>query len=195
VKKSLLVILCSLLSIIAYSQEKALSDIEALMNCRITIPESFSQVPKVQQEDAWYDIAFRKSLDEEEYRIAFYPMSMMPKGFSDLKNDKDVMRQLFMMLYIVTLNVSGNGDYDIKKIRQFKDRDVNSDFNADKGFYCFCEAKSDFSKGFKYISIHMIYKKDYCVCFIFVLISDFENYMKRALQKDSQRAYYCVKFN
>jgi len=119
----------------------------------------------------------------------------MPKGFSDIKNEDDIINQLLMMIYVITLNVSYDDDYDPNKIGLFSDKDVVHDFNGDKGFYSFSESRSNFSKGYNYVSINMIYKKNIGVVVVYVLINDVNNYLERSAIKENQEAYYCVKFN
>ena len=192
--KNVLLTFLIIVPCLLYSQ--TLDDIDKYsksMNFKYNIPSWCKTVPKVEQEDVSYLIAF-KNTDNIEYRISAYDKNNLPPNLLKSSDSKKIEETLYMMTYTVAINIAQ--DDTIKpNIKFFEHNEVKKEFGGDYGTTCFIKGNSDFSKGYTYIIINSIYKKGRGVIFTFILMNDVKKYIADANNEKNDSEYYCVKFN
>src|SRR6185436_15413465 len=131
----------------------------------INIPADFKPVPRVKQQDVWYDQGWKHKKLKLEIRIGFFNMKPMLKEREELlKSKKGMMIDPNLPGFFegsftaALLNISQ--DDTPPQFRYFPEKGVSDEFNADIGATSFFKAKSDFSKGYKFVMVNRLQKKN-----------------------------------
>ncbi len=191
--KIFIMVLVSLASLL-YSQDMTqLNKLTKEMNIRLNIPKDYKILNLPDQEDVLVNVCYKKN-DNVEYRIGLYPDSQLPSQLTKANNNEELMKMIYSMTYTICLNISQNIERK-PKIRSFDEKEVKAEFGADAGVYDTVLGKSDFAKGYNYVSINCLYKRNQGLVVLYVLFKDVNDYLKHAPTEEYLKAYYAVKYN
>jgi len=155
------------------------------------VPNNSKILPLVVQHDVSYYLGFSNDNGKIEYRISVYSMDQLPKDLVKIKKNDELNKLLEVMAYTIALNIAQ--DTNIKpKYSYFNDNDVKSEFGGDVGFSFNIKGNSDFSKGYKYINVNLVYKKNRGVIIIYILFNDVKYYIEKVPKNID--SFYCIKF-
>jgi hypothetical protein len=179
---------------IANSQNiESLNSLSKKMNFTFKLPAGYKEVSLPSQSDVLVNLAFKKN-DGIEYRIATYPLSVLPKNIPSIKNEDKLNKLLYSMLYVICANISQN-DKLKPDIQFFVKKEVFDEFGANAGLYATIRGNSDFSKGYKFVQINCLYRENKGMIIIYILFNDMEAYIKNVSKEEYSKAYYSIKFN
>lgn len=191
-KKVIILALVAITTVLFSQDIKSVNEYSKLMGFKFQVPKGYKEIKLPEQEDTLVNIAFKKD-DNVEYRIGLYPYSDLPDQLKNAKNSDELYSMLNLMTYTICLNISQDEDRKLK-IKKFDEAEVKKEFGADAGLYDTVRGNSDFSKGYTFVNINSLYKKNKGLIVIYVLIKDFDEYLKTGMNEDNLAAYYAIKF-
>ena len=74
-------------------------------------------------------------------------------------------------LQTILLNIAED-EGNIRSAHNFKDEDVDIEFNANKGITSFINGGGTYTKGYKYVMVNFFFNKDYGIVTQMVLFND-----------------------
>jgi hypothetical protein len=189
--KALVTLILSFLCVfMLVSQDNKIKETLGKMNISFVIPSGFFETPKAIQKDINYDIAFKNPDENIEYRLSLIPLETVnvfirsnPKG--------DVRDALIMMTRTFIKAISQVSDIPVK-ITDFGFQEVKKEFGGDIGFSTVTTGNSQFTKGYKYVNITVIYRENKGAVFSYILYNDRDSFMTKMIKYSN--AYYSFRF-
>ena len=138
-------------------------------NMIFNMPKDFTPTPVVDNEDVSYQFAIKHKKKKLQVRYSVWPVE------EDYYKNSDLSRSKFLF-YTFTMavveNIVGGESY---REAVFHSLGVRNEFNADAGASYAAEAKSEFSKGYKYVIIIAIHKNNVADAYTIFLCDDFND--------------------
>jgi hypothetical protein len=153
----------------------------------LDLPEGAYLVPQVEQQDAYYDVAFALPDREIEFRLALYSPEFALGG-----GDMALEQQLGMTMMLIVLNISQEMIGE-SSFQQFPYEVVNREFGADFGVTGLVEGRSDFSKGWRYVLVEGFIREGRGTVIKYALFNDPDVLFDGVMGADAAifDAYYC----
>jgi len=145
------------------------------------MPEGFTETEPIQNPHMLYEYALKHNTEKFEVRYAIRPIDEMLRSYKeneenkkegDVNIDPNTMSEAIAMA--VGFNISGN----MPKMGPFDADAVKREFNADKGYTTFVEAREGFDNGYKYCMMVCIFKENLGNAFYFYMADNQETLVK-----------------
>lgn len=197
-KFTLMTIFCIVLLTLISSKcsEENFKEVQILLeraDLVLFLPEKFTYVPVVKNEQVGYNFAYRLE-NEIEVRYLIQPLdsalikynAFLERKASGKKRNDSIVEEYFVdpnnyhksYFMAILFNICSKQDSSIanakKSIAEFPIMGVQKEFNADYGISAWCELDPEFGQKYKVCNIFMIHKKDYGDVYCFRLFKNDE---------------------
>jgi hypothetical protein len=160
-------------------------------NMIFSMPEGFSPVPVIENEDVSYLYAIKNNNVKLEVRYCIFSLKARIKEYQDFKKKKkgemaDPNTAFDMFTSVLVMNIAGSEQYNSMP---FDEANVKAEFNADKGGSYTVECQSGFGEGYKSAMIVALHKDNVSDAYMVFLFDDVNDVMT-----DIMGAFYSMKF-
>lgn len=194
-KKSAKIVLISLIlgTSVLTENPPLLADKLKSVGVQLDIPPEFKKVAQVKQRDVWYDQGWRHPKLKLEIRVRIDDMRPQLEEYEFFKKNPDkgmrvhpnnVTQGLYQAML---MNISQAED--MPKFAPFPTEAVGQEFHANSGGTSFFPAKSNFSKGYKYVMANYLQRDNLGVIYVFYLVDD-----PQIIQTALEEYFHIVRF-
>jgi len=185
-------------------------------NLILILPKQYSMVPIIKNNQVNYHLAFKQE-DGIEIRYTIYPydkeieeykayLDRKEKGIKPVDPVKgeyeewmsDPNKGHFVAFQSFVFNLSKKSDtlfqHILKIIKEFPSDAVKNEFNADCGYYAWCDLDKEFGQKYKKCLAYGIHKKDYGMIFCFRMFKDMKQVNMLLDSGKINKDFYCIQF-
>jgi hypothetical protein len=135
-------------------------------------PPGYNPVEVKENPDVKYHYAVIHPSKESEIRYFILPFDSIPgekNADVKIKHDETFAYSVF---FADVLNLRGVADKNLPDMYEIKEEKLEKNYNADKGWITYIEAKSQFAQGYRYCMVTCLYKKGIGLVEVFHLATD-----------------------
>jgi hypothetical protein len=113
-----------------------------------------------------------------------YEIRYITFGYDDnVKIDDFIYSAYAVFVQTVLLNIA-ESEENIRSAHNFKDSDVNLEFNASKGITSIIKGEGTYTQGYKYVMVNFFFNKEYGIVTQMVLFNNLEDLQNNKYMKD-----------